>query len=265
VQRLEGTTVFLLSGRALPLIGMVTELARELQPSAVVLEDVDLVAEDRGLRRRGEPRAVRAARRHGRRGRPTPTCCSCSRPNRADLLEPALAARPGRVDVAVEIGLPDAERRRRLFEVYSRGVPLAVEPADVDAVVERTEGVTASFLKELVRRAVLESLTDRPERSSRSPARTCRGPSTTCSTARSRHAGAARRAGRPVGSADGRAVDRGYGGHGGVGLDGGGAGPRLVGRAVSARLQGPEGRRVAPGAAREDGSHPPHPPAVETP
>ena len=30
--------------------------------------------------------------------------------NRADLLEPALAARPGRVDQAVELGLPDATR-----------------------------------------------------------------------------------------------------------------------------------------------------------
>ena len=30
--------------------------------------------------------------------------------NRADLLEPALAARPGRVDVAVEIEVPDDER-----------------------------------------------------------------------------------------------------------------------------------------------------------
>jgi hypothetical protein len=82
--------------------------------------------------------------------------------NRADLLEPALAARPGRVDVAVEIDLPEPDARRRLFDVYSRGVPLAVEPADVDAVVERTAGVTASFLKELVRRAVLESLTEHP-------------------------------------------------------------------------------------------------------
>jgi SpoVK/Ycf46/Vps4 family AAA+-type ATPase len=82
--------------------------------------------------------------------------------NRADLLEPALAARPGRVDVAVEIDLPDAEARGRLFDVYTRGVPLEVDDDDVAAVVERTEGVTASFIKELVRRAVLESLTDTP-------------------------------------------------------------------------------------------------------
>ena len=39
--------MFLLSGRALGMIGAVTQMARDLQPSAVVLEDVDLVAEDR--------------------------------------------------------------------------------------------------------------------------------------------------------------------------------------------------------------------------
>lgn len=32
--------------------------------------------------------------------------------NRPDLLEPALAARPGRVDLAVEVPLPDEECRR---------------------------------------------------------------------------------------------------------------------------------------------------------
>src|SRR6185437_4755069 len=78
--------------------------------------------------------------------------------NRADLLERALADRPGRVDVAVEIGLPDAEARRRLFDLYARDVPLQLTEPEIDEVVERTAGVTASFLKELLRRAVLESL-----------------------------------------------------------------------------------------------------------
>jgi ATP-dependent 26S proteasome regulatory subunit len=80
--------------------------------------------------------------------------------NRADLLEPALAARPGRVDVAIEIGLPDADARRRLLELYGRDVPLQLTEADLDAAVERSDGVTASFLKELLRRAVLEALHD---------------------------------------------------------------------------------------------------------
>jgi ATP-dependent 26S proteasome regulatory subunit len=78
--------------------------------------------------------------------------------NRADLLEPALAARPGRVDVAVEIDLPDAAARERLLVLYGRSLPLRMADAETREVVERTEGVTASFLKGLLRRSMLESL-----------------------------------------------------------------------------------------------------------
>lgn len=80
--------------------------------------------------------------------------------NRADLLEPALAARPGRVDVAVEIDLPDAAARRRLLTLYGRSLPLQLSAEDTGDVVERTDGVTASFLKELLRRSMLECLSD---------------------------------------------------------------------------------------------------------
>jgi ATP-dependent 26S proteasome regulatory subunit len=77
--------------------------------------------------------------------------------NRADLLEPALAARPGRVDQAVELELPDADARWALFELY-RG-SLEVDTSGLDDVLARTEGVTASFLKELLRRAALLAAT----------------------------------------------------------------------------------------------------------
>ena len=69
--------------------------------------------------------------------------------NRADLLEPALASRPGRVDLAAELPLPDAAARRRLIQLY-RG-DLVLELTGEDALIERTEGVTAAFLKELLR------------------------------------------------------------------------------------------------------------------
>jgi hypothetical protein len=41
-------------------------------------------------------------------------------------------------------------------------VPLALTEEDVNLAVERTDGTTASFLKELIRRSVLESLHDDP-------------------------------------------------------------------------------------------------------
>ena len=159
VQQLAGSTVLMLSGQALGMIGLVAQLARDLQPAVVVLEDVDLVAEDRG--HGPGPSPVLFELLDAMDGAaPDADLLFLLTTNRADLLEPALAARPGRVDVAVEIGLPDASARRALFGVYSRGVPLEIDGDQVDEVVQRTEGVTASFVKELLRRAVLESLTE---------------------------------------------------------------------------------------------------------
>jgi SpoVK/Ycf46/Vps4 family AAA+-type ATPase len=64
------------------------------------------------------------------------------------------------VDVAVEIALPDAPAREQLLALYGRGVPLDLTAQDIAVAVERTDGTTASFLKELIRRAVLEALHD---------------------------------------------------------------------------------------------------------
>lgn len=46
---MSGYTRLLLTGRALHAIGSAAELARDLQPAVLVLEDVDLVAEDRSF------------------------------------------------------------------------------------------------------------------------------------------------------------------------------------------------------------------------
>ena len=62
--------------------------------------------------------------------------------------------------MAIEIDLPDEDARQRLLALYGRSVPLRLTDAETAEIVERTEGVTASFIKELLRRAVLESLHD---------------------------------------------------------------------------------------------------------
>jgi ATPase family associated with various cellular activities (AAA) len=152
-------TRLVLTGRSLHAIGAVADLARDLQPSAIVLEDVDLVAEDRSFGPGSSPvlfdllDAMDGAA-------PDADLLFVLTTNRADLLEPALAARPGRVDVAVEIDLPDAEARERLLHLYGGSLPLQLSAPAAREVVERTDGVTASFLKELLRRAMLEALHD---------------------------------------------------------------------------------------------------------
>lgn len=159
--QMTGYTRLMLTGRSLVAVGPVTELARALQPAVIVLEDVDLVAEDRTMGPRSSPVLFDLLDSMDGAA-PDADLLFLLTTNRADLLEPALAARPGRVDVAVEIDLPDAAARERLLSLYGRGVPLALTAADVETAVERTDGTTASFLKELIRRSVLEALHDDP-------------------------------------------------------------------------------------------------------
>jgi hypothetical protein len=164
VAQMSAYTRFVLTGRALNVIGAVAELARDLQPAVIVLEDVDLVAEHRGFAPGGVGSspvlfdlldAMDGAA-------PDADLLFVLTTNRADLLEPALAARPGRVDVAIEIDLPDEEGRRRLLALYGRSLPLRLSEQETHHIVERTDGVTASFVKELLRRSMLEALQANP-------------------------------------------------------------------------------------------------------
>ena len=150
---LTDATIILLSGESLGMVGSFATLAKRLAPAVVVLEDVDLVAQERSYGPYGSnPVIFELMNQMSGLGEDTDVAFVLTT-NRPDALEPALAARPGRVDLAIEIPLPDHDGRTRLFELYGRGLDLAL--ADVAAVIDRTEGVTASFVKELLRKAAL--------------------------------------------------------------------------------------------------------------
>jgi hypothetical protein len=152
------TTVIVLTGPAMKHIGLASALARRLQPAMIVVEDVDLVAQDRSMTDHGQPLLFTLLEEmDGIAGDTDVTFVLTT--NRASVLERALADRPGRVDLAVEIPRPDREGRTNLLQLYGRDVQLA---DDLDEIVSATEGVTASFIKELIRRAVLRVIETDP-------------------------------------------------------------------------------------------------------
>jgi cell division protease FtsH len=153
VGRMPGRTTILLTGEALGLIESSVALARLLQPALVVLEDVDLVAEERTEQGVGTNAVLFELLNQMDGLTDDADVIFLLTSNRPELLEPALASRPGRIDQAVEIPLPDAECRRRLFALYSQG--MRVEVDDLSALVERTEGVGGAFIRELLRKATL--------------------------------------------------------------------------------------------------------------
>jgi ATPase family associated with various cellular activities (AAA) len=154
LSQLPDLTVIVISGRALGRIREACSVARTLQPAVVVVEDVDLIAEQREAYPGEQPLLFQLLNEMDGLGSVADVTFLLTT-NRADLLEPALAARPGRVDLAAELPLPDAEARRRLVRLYQGN--LVLDLAGEESIIERTEGVTAAFLKELLRRAALLS------------------------------------------------------------------------------------------------------------
>lgn len=151
LSRTPNTTAVLLTGSSIQFIGEAAELARAMQPAIVVLEDVDLVAEQRGMH---GPQPLLFAvldALDGLDGDADITFVLTT--NRVSVLERALAERPGRIDLAVEIPLPDPLARRRLFARYAAELPFSAEA--VDAAADRAIDTTGSFAKELMRSAVL--------------------------------------------------------------------------------------------------------------
>jgi hypothetical protein len=68
--------------------------------------------------------------------------------NRPEQLEGALAGRPGRIDQAIEVPLPDEIGRGKLVRLYGKGLPL--DQTVIGEVARRTEGVSAAFIEELM-------------------------------------------------------------------------------------------------------------------
>jgi hypothetical protein len=152
--KLTGTTVILLTGQSIRFVESAATLARRLQPSMVVLEDVDLIAMDRDFSDGQNPLLFTLLDAMDGVGSDADVTFVLTT-NRADILEHALADRPGRVDLAIEIPRPDAACRERLLNLYARSLPF---DGSVSTVVAATEGATASYIKELVRRTVLAAL-----------------------------------------------------------------------------------------------------------
>jgi cell division protease FtsH len=150
---LPGHTTFLITAEQVGQLSDYMALARLLQPSIVVMEDVDLIARDRnnmgsvceevllnkllnemdGLTEKADILFLLTT-------------------NRPESLETALASRPGRIDQAIEFPAPDEIGRAKLIKLYSKDMDLSSHL--IGHIAGRTEGVSAAFIKELMRRTL---------------------------------------------------------------------------------------------------------------
>ncbi len=76
--------------------------------------------------------------------------------NRPEALDMALR-RPGRFDREIELRVPDREGRREIFQIHTRGMPLA-EDVNLDDLADRTYGFVGADIAAMCREAAMNSL-----------------------------------------------------------------------------------------------------------
>ena len=147
---LPGHTTLIITAAQMALLGHYMTLARLLQPALVVIEDVDLIARDREQMGVCEEPLLNQLLNEMDGLKDDADIIFVLTTNRPEQLESALAGRPGRIDQAIEVPLPDEIGRKKLVRLYGKG--LALEERVLDEAAQRTQGVSAAFIKELMRR-----------------------------------------------------------------------------------------------------------------
>lgn len=148
--RLPDATRIIVTGTALLQVNSIFGLARMLQPSLVILEDVDLVFASRDINMYSSVLGDLLDQMDGLR--PYEDIGFILTTNAIERMESAIKDRPGRISQCVYFGPPSAELRGRYLRHYLRQYePLQIA---IEELVTISNGATQAFLKEWVHRAV---------------------------------------------------------------------------------------------------------------
>jgi ATP-dependent Clp protease adapter protein ClpS len=153
---LPGHTTLIITAAQVAVLAQYMSLARLLQPAMVVIEDADLIARDREEMGPCDESLLNELLNQMDGLKQDADILFVLTTNRPEQLESALAGRPGRIDQAIEVPLPDDIGRRKLVQLYGKGLPLS--DTIVSEAAQRTQGVSAAFIKEMMRRVAQASI-----------------------------------------------------------------------------------------------------------
>ena len=147
---LQGVTSILATGESLARMQDLGKLARQLQPTLVILEDVDLVFHAREINPYGTALGDLMDQLDG--FTPDEEVIFMLTTNAIERVEAAIRDRPGRINQCLYFGMPTPDLRKRYLVQYLKTYGTAA--VDFDHLVKQTEGTSQAFLKEYVLRSV---------------------------------------------------------------------------------------------------------------
>lgn len=147
---LKGITSILATGESLARMQDLGKLARQLQPTLVILEDVDLVFHTREINPYGQALGDLMDQLDG--FTPDEEVIFMLTTNAIERVEAAIRDRPGRINQCLYFGVPSPDLRKRYLIQYLK--TYNTSEVDFDHLVRQTDGTSQAFMKEYVLRAV---------------------------------------------------------------------------------------------------------------
>jgi len=136
-------------------IKRVCEMAKDLAPCVLMIEDIDYIAEDRDQARNAG--GVIELMNYLDGVQEFNNVITLATTNSQDKIESALKNRPGRFDRVVQISRPKEECRMRMFKNFSRKFKLK-DDVNWDRLVEKTDKLSGAHVKDLVKTAAIHAL-----------------------------------------------------------------------------------------------------------
>lgn len=135
-------------------ISEIGNLARELAPSILFLEDMDLYGESRESNSNAGLLGELMNQLDGLiENKYVVTIATTNKP---ENIEDALRNRPGRFDRVLDISKPDTLCRKKMLQLHIGSC--ICEGIDLDKIASRTEGFTGAHIKELVTTAIVDAI-----------------------------------------------------------------------------------------------------------
>lgn len=142
-------------------LGDIYDFARKISPCIVFLEDLDLVGgEERNFRSSSSILCELLNQLDG--FEVNNGIITIATTNKIQVLDQALASRPGRFDISVEFPNPNSEMRKRLLEKCCKDFILT-ENIEINQLADSTEGLSCAYVTEIVKRAVIHSQEENSE------------------------------------------------------------------------------------------------------
>jgi cell division protease FtsH len=139
-------------------VSYIYDMARELSPTVVLFEDIDYIGKDREGYSGSFDKITGELLNQLDGVQSNEGIITLASSNYPKALDKALRNRPGRFDIRVRFELPDAELRNLMLQAFFGEVEIMDIP--FDDMVDKTEGYTGAYIKELVTATVMLAVTN---------------------------------------------------------------------------------------------------------